>query len=71
MDLNLPVDISCDHDDPGCVRDVVDGYAGTGNILICWEHGELTDIAKNLGDRNVPRYPDHRWVLTSLKTAVM
>lgn len=43
------MDISCDRDDPGCVKDVVDGYTGSGNILICWEHDELTDIVKELG----------------------
>jgi len=36
----------------------VNAYTGTGNILICWEHGELTDIAEALGDGNAPEYPD-------------
>lgn len=43
-DLNITVDISCDRDDPDCVAEVVNGYEGNGNILICWEHHALTDI---------------------------
>ncbi|KAJ5223952.1 phosphoglycerate mutase family protein [Penicillium chermesinum] len=54
--LGLTVDTSCDRDDPGCVKDVVTGYTGSGNILICWEHDALHDIAKKLGDDNAPHY---------------
>lgn len=61
-DLGLTVDVSCDRDDPGCVKDVVDGYTGSGNILICWEHDALTDIVSDLGDKNAPDYPDDRYV---------
>ncbi|KAJ5305654.1 phosphoglycerate mutase family protein [Penicillium antarcticum] len=57
-DLGLTVDTSCDRDDPGCVKDVVDGYDGSGNILICWEHDALTDIVEKLGDKDAPSYPD-------------
>ncbi|CAI7603182.1 unnamed protein product [Penicillium pancosmium] len=57
-DLGLTVDTSCDRDDPDCVKDVVDGYSGSGNILICWEHDALTDIVKELGDKDAPDYPD-------------
>lgn len=57
-DLGLTVDTSCDRDDPGCVKDVVDDYDGSGNILICWEHDALTDIVKKLGDDDAPDYPD-------------
>ncbi|CAI7597602.1 unnamed protein product [Penicillium bialowiezense] len=57
-DLGLTVDTSCDRDDPSCVKDVVDGYSGNGNILICWEHDALTDIVKELGDKDAPSYPD-------------
>ncbi|KAJ5107517.1 hypothetical protein N7456_004192 [Penicillium angulare] len=57
-DLGLTVDTSCDRDDPGCVKDVVDGYTGSGNILICWEHDALTDIVDKLGDDDAPDYPD-------------
>ncbi|CDM27207.1 hypothetical protein DTO013E5_4554 [Penicillium roqueforti] len=59
-DLGLTVDTSCDRDDPGCVKDVVAGYDGKGlvNILICWEHDALTDIAEKLGVKDAPSYPD-------------
>ncbi|KAL1891992.1 hypothetical protein Sste5346_007336 [Sporothrix stenoceras] len=57
-DLGLTVDTSCDRDDESCVKDVVDGYSGSGNILLCWEHDELTNIAEKLGADNVEDYPD-------------
>ncbi|KAJ5691886.1 hypothetical protein N7462_001309 [Penicillium macrosclerotiorum] len=60
-DLGLTVDTSCDRDDPGCVKDVVDDYSGSGNILICWEHDALHDIVKKLGDDDAPDYPDDRY----------
>ena len=28
------------------------------NILICWEHGQLTDIAEAFGDSDAPKYPN-------------
>lgn len=62
QDLGLTVDTSCDRDDPGCVKDVVQGYTGSGNILICWEHDALTDIVSELGDTDAPNYPDDRYV---------
>lgn len=61
-DLGLTVDTSCDRDDPACVKAVVDGYTGSGNILICWEHDALTDIVAELGDSDAPTYPDDRYV---------
>ncbi|OQE18569.1 hypothetical protein PENSTE_c017G08736 [Penicillium steckii] len=57
-DLGLEVDTSCDRDDSKCVKDVVDGYEGSGNILICWEHDALTDIVEELGDDDAPKYDD-------------
>lgn len=60
-DLGLTVDISCDRDDPDCVDDLVKDYnksGSGGNILICWEHDALTDIAEALGDKDAPSYPD-------------
>lgn len=56
--LGLTVDTSCGRDDSDCVANVVDNYGGSGNILICWEHGQLTDIVEALGDQNAPEYPD-------------
>lgn len=45
-DLGLTVDISCDRDDPDCVKDSVNDYAdkNSGNILICWEHGKFERV---------------------------
>ncbi|KAJ5885417.1 phosphoglycerate mutase family protein [Penicillium taxi] len=57
-DLGLTVDTSCDKTDEKCVKKVVDNYTGSGNILICWEHDELTLIAEKLGDSDAPDYPD-------------
>lgn len=60
-DLGLTIDISCDRDDADCVDDLVKDYnkSGSGqNILICWEHDALTDIAEALGDQDAPTYPD-------------
>ncbi|KAL2814125.1 hypothetical protein BJX63DRAFT_431527 [Aspergillus granulosus] len=63
IDLGLEVDISCSRDDPECVRDVVEGYEGDGNILICWEHDALTDIIEELGADDAPEYPSDRFDL--------
>ncbi|KAE9984119.1 hypothetical protein BLS_003017, partial [Venturia inaequalis] len=57
QDLGLKIDLSCQRDDSKCVDKVVDNYSGSGNILICWEHKALTDIATALGDNNAPSYP--------------
>jgi hypothetical protein len=65
QDLGLTVDTSCQRDDSQCVDDVVAGYTGSGNILICWEHGQLTNIVEALGDSNAPTYPDAEYVQRS------
>ncbi|KAF9313290.1 hypothetical protein BG003_005442 [Podila horticola] len=57
-DLGLTVDTKCDRNDPKCVKKAVGKYTGSGNVLICWEHDALTDIAKTLGDNTPPKYPD-------------
>ncbi|EGP86120.1 unnamed protein product [Zymoseptoria tritici ST99CH_1A5] len=61
QDLGLTIDTSCDRDDPGCVKDAVKGFKGSGNILICWEHDALHDIVKSLGDDNAPKYDGSRF----------
>ncbi|KAL4869864.1 hypothetical protein BDV12DRAFT_70233 [Aspergillus spectabilis] len=63
QDLGLEVDISCDRDDPDCVKDAIEDYEGDGNILICWQHGALTDILEELGVDDAPEYPDDRYDL--------
>jgi PHP family Zn ribbon phosphoesterase len=57
-ELGLTVDTSCDKTDEKCVKDAVEAYDGDGNILICWEHDELTKIAEKLGVDDAPDYPD-------------
>ncbi|OJJ60395.1 hypothetical protein ASPSYDRAFT_42124 [Aspergillus sydowii CBS 593.65] len=62
-DLGLEVDISCDRDDPECVKDAIEDYDGDGNVLICWEHDALTDIIEELGADDAPEYPSDRFDL--------
>ncbi|KAI1825743.1 hypothetical protein F4861DRAFT_164032 [Xylaria intraflava] len=62
-DLGLTVDTSCDRDDPECVQKAVENYDGDGNILICWEHKQLNNIAEQLGAKDVDNYPDDSYNL--------
>ncbi|KAI1196830.1 hypothetical protein F5X97DRAFT_201138 [Nemania serpens] len=62
-DLGLTVDTSCDRDDEKCVQDAVDDYKGGKNILICWEHDQLNNIAEELGAKDVDNYPDDSYDL--------
>lgn len=63
QDLGLTINHSCDRDDSDCVQDAVEAHNGSGNILICWEHDALHDIAKELGDEDAPKYPGDRFDL--------
>ena len=60
-DLGLTVDTECGRDDFDKVTTKIKHYKGPGNILICWEHKRLTDIAAMLGVRDSPRYPTERY----------
>jgi len=60
-DLGLKIDISCKRDDTSGVADAAKNYSGTGDILICWEHHHLYDIATALGVPDAPQYPDDRF----------
>lgn len=62
-DLGLTVDTSCDRDDEKCVQDAVDNYDGDGNVLICWEHDQLNNLAEELGANDVDNYPDDSYDL--------
>ncbi|ETS76672.1 hypothetical protein PFICI_12059 [Pestalotiopsis fici W106-1] len=62
-DLGLTVDTTCDRDDEDCVANVVKNYSGSGNILICWEHKQLNNLAEALGADNVDGYPDDSYNL--------
>ena len=57
-DLGLSVDTSCTRDDAKCVKKLVKKYGGDGNVLICWEHDNLTGIVEALGGDDAPEYPD-------------
>jgi len=55
-------------DDAADVVDAVNNFDGPGNIVVCWEHGQLTDIAQAFGvnnpeDPTYPKYPDDRFDL--------
>lgn len=47
--LGLEVDTSIGRDDVKDAAKAAKSYSGPGNVLICWEHGELVKIAKALG----------------------
>jgi len=67
-DLGLIVDTSCDRDDADCVATIVENYGSeeTGqNVLICWEHDNLTGIVEALGDSDAPDYPDDAYVFSN------
>lgn len=50
-DLGLKVDHHCERDDARCVRRAIRKASkkGARRILVCWEHKELSRIAKKLG----------------------
>jgi len=48
-------------DDAQGVAQAVQEYQGSGNILVCWEHHRLQDIATAIGVQNAPEYPDDRF----------
>jgi hypothetical protein len=47
--LKLSIDSSIRRNDSVGAADAVRNYKGRGNILICWEHSQLTDIALAIG----------------------
>lgn len=58
--LGLQIDTRIDRDDSAGVAQAVNDYHGDGNILICWEHGQLQDILQALGVADAPAYPGTR-----------
>ncbi|PRP76388.1 meckelin [Planoprotostelium fungivorum] len=65
-DLGLEVDVSCDRDDADCVAHQIKKYHKQDNskhVLVCWEHGRLTDIAQALDVDGKPEYPGERFDL--------
>ena len=62
-DLGLTVDIDHERDEIDAVVAKIKGYKGQGNVLVCWEHRRLTNIAAALGVHDPPRYPKDRFDL--------
>ena len=60
-DLGLTVDTDCGRDEIDALVAKIQSYAGTGNVLVCWEHKRLSDIAAALGVPHPPRYPTERF----------
>jgi hypothetical protein len=58
--LDMTVDTSCDRDDYNCVADTIFNYSEPGNVLVCWEHNALQNIAEALGDPNAPAFPSDK-----------
>ncbi|CZR55841.1 related to phosphoglycerate mutase family protein [Phialocephala subalpina] len=61
QDLDLEVDKSIDRDDVKGAAEAAKGYAGPGNVLVCWEHGELAKIVEKLGVKEKATYPGDRF----------
>lgn len=57
-DLGLKVDHHCERDDARCVRRAIRKASkkGARRILVCWEHRELSRIAKKLGIHGLGTY---------------
>jgi hypothetical protein len=53
-------DIRFKRDKSQKVADAVNNFQGPGNILICWEHKALTDLAAAIGVTNPPEYDGTR-----------
>jgi hypothetical protein len=49
QDLYLTINSSIARDDVQSAADAAKAYQGEGNVLVCWEHGQLAKIAKALG----------------------
>lgn len=47
--LGLKMNSSIDRDDAESVAAAAKSFEGPGNVLICWEHGQLASIAEAIG----------------------
>jgi hypothetical protein len=56
-ELGLIVDTDCERDDVEGFVAKIKSYEGEGNVLVCWEHRRLTDLAAALGVHDPPLYP--------------
>ncbi|SGY39247.1 BQ5605_C003g02182 [Microbotryum silenes-dioicae] len=62
-DLRLPVITDCNRNDPDCVVNLVQQFAkySRRDVLICWKHSFLLDLAKAFGSQARLEYPDKRF----------
>jgi hypothetical protein len=70
--LGLEIDDSVSRDDAKGAAKAAKSFHGPGNVLVCWEHGQLADIAKAIGVEGYAtdsgwegkvKYPDDRFDL--------
>lgn len=77
-DLEITVNSEIDRDEAATVAGAAKGYGGPGNVLVCWEHGQLSAIAEAMGAEGYAKrsgwsgpidYPDDRfdliWTMSS------
>jgi hypothetical protein len=62
-DLGLTVDTSVKRDDVEKAAKAAKAWKGPGNVLVCWEHGELAKIATAIGVQGEVKYPGDRFDL--------
>ena len=58
--LGLKVNKDIHRDSSEEVAQAVRAFQGPGNILICWEHKALTNIATAIGVQDAPEYDGER-----------
>jgi len=62
QDLGLTPNTKIDRDDASGAAIEAKSYKGPGNVLVCWEHGVLGDIVKELGVKGEnTTYPGDRF----------
>lgn len=47
--LGITIDSKVQRDDVKGAAKAAEAYQGPGNVLVCWEHGELAKIADSMG----------------------
>ena len=46
QDLDLVINSMIGRDDVKAAAEAATAYSGPGNVLVCWEHGQLAKIAE-------------------------
>jgi hypothetical protein len=57
--LGIAVNTECDRDEAACLANLVSAALAKhdGDVLVCWEHKQLTELVKALGDHHDMKYP--------------